>query len=299
MLIDKLLAFPICVFERTPCLHDSLIEATIDLIEKFNQIKKHLKQNKLDALEKHMLNLFIMNIIRGEDLGSYTYASITSQTVILPDFIRNILNGCDFLTREILPDKENLGLLEIDNFILPLHKHLMNGLITNPGKFSNQLRYTFDGTKIHNYPLFGTTELAEETLQTTIDSLNNMIFEIKTLQDKKQKLKCCLKFGSLLLSALLNLHVFSDGNGRTIRLLLAYVMREVLPFYIFCGENRDDYLERIKMSKKFTPNVYFINDARKLGTEILHQSPSILTEMLVESAEKTMSECFSYLYQQT
>ena len=57
-------------------------------------------------------------------------------------------------------------------------------------------------------------------------------------------------------------------------------------------------IEKFNQTKKHHEQKVYTK-RRKLGTEILHQSTSILSEMLVESTQKTMSECFSYLYQQT
>ncbi|KAK3746856.1 hypothetical protein QZH41_000047 [Actinostola sp. cb2023] len=95
----------------------------------------------------------------------------------------------------------------------------VNRLVTGhpKGKLSTRSRVTmFDG-KIHKYP----TQNLEQGLDRLVDRVNECVVKHRNL---RRPLDYLVYSVARFVYGLLELHPFSDGNGRTVRLLYAYLM---------------------------------------------------------------------------
>ncbi|KAK3745081.1 hypothetical protein QZH41_002615 [Actinostola sp. cb2023] len=95
----------------------------------------------------------------------------------------------------------------------------VNRLVTGhpKGKLSTRSRVTmFDG-KIHKYP----TQNLEQGLNRLVDRVNECVVKHRNL---RRPLDYLVHSVARFVYGFLELHPFSDGNGRTVRLLYAYLM---------------------------------------------------------------------------
>ena len=164
------------------------------------------------------------------------------------------------------------GLLEI-NLVKDVHRFILKGIelprnSTKPGEFSNKVRATCFEGKVYEY---ARPEGLELKVQTLLDRHNDLITycvkEEKHLEDQIYKMfKTC----SFLLFELLDLHPFSDGNGRLCRLLCNYVLSSMTPFptpiyNVWSESNAYDFIQALV-------------DTRTSAT----RHPKSLTTMIIE-----------------
>ena len=132
---------------------------------------------------------------------------------------------------------------------------------TKAGKYCNNPRLTqFQGeTYYYQQP-----EDMQEAVCTLLDRYNSLITQSLNETNESDRLLSILKSAAWLVFELLDLHPFSDGNGRLCRLLCSYVLSTCTPF---------PYPSPI--SGKY--DVHALIAARKLGC--LHE----LTNVIIES----------------
>ena len=308
-LSGNFLSFPLCECDASSCLfHEQMLTDILSFRILFEKVKLRLDAGQLKQLENYMLTSFLVEMQRGEDVGFKNYDKTlelinNSASIVLSDRKTletvNLYNAFRFIHTEIKTDHE-LGLLEIDYFILKLHHHLMTGLISETGEFCTNVRYTTYNQVRHVYPTFSSTCLARESLITVVDKLNILVTEVKSISDTRARMASMFKFSSLLLSSLLSLHLFSDGNGRVCKMLTAYVLLLVSPFMSPCSGSRDNYIQQVIAARKdinLLPRVNTLQDARMLGIQVLTQKPIGLCSILLESNWYMWKACFAYLRQ--
>ena len=100
----------------------------------------------------------------------------------------NLYEGykCLAAERDKISKKERklvLGLIDVDVFILEVHKILMDKVMddknTRPGQFSTRERSTGFKGELHTYPRFVMEVLAHITIQTLVDKYADMRGEIR------------------------------------------------------------------------------------------------------------------------
>ena len=310
----EFLNFPICECKQHPhtCpFHERMIEHNLLFEKEFTNIKEKLNKAQLRSLENHMLATFIVYTEEREDIGwkrqgkaleiienSPHLLSPVSDTKTTETW--NLCNACNYLTMEA-KDQSVLGLLEASHFIPKLHEHLMKGLLPNPGKLSTNIRFTTLNGQRMLYPTFSNTFVTEATLLALVDKLNALTNEVKALPEGVIRTSFVFKLASLLLCSFLALHVFSDGNGRTGRLLASYVLLLVSPFMIPCVLPRDKFLDRLvtyRSKIKLGENVHSKEEGQAAAVEALHQKPAGLCAALLESNYSRWQECSAYLSRQ-
>ena len=137
----------------------------------------------------------------------------------------------DKVGKECEQDKSLYGLIE-SSIVKELHKIIMDKLPlqqgqTKPGNCSEQIRYTtFNG----EYYRYQRPNDMEEELNKVLDRFNSLIDLSKSISDSEEKILKVFKAASWFLFEFLDLHPFSDGNGRLCRLLCSYAMSVCSPF---------------------------------------------------------------------
>ena len=149
---------------------------------------------------------------------------------------------------EIHHEMEETGMITVQQ-ICDIHKVLMDGLLDNAGEIRKTATYTIrpDGEKYYYTP----PEIVEDRLYTVVDHHNEHMEEINNLNlSRKEKLAMTVKAAVWLLLNFVDTHPFSDGNGRTSRLLTGYTIMMANPFPVQPYHNnketcRSDYINAI------------------------------------------------------
>lgn len=139
------------------------------------------------------------------------------------------------------------GLLTVQ-IVCSIHEMLLKGLHQTAGKIRDCDVYTIleDGSR-HTYP---SPDILEDRFYSIIDRHNIHISGVEKLQNQ-EKVEYVFKCAAWLLFHLVSLHPFADGNGRTCRLLVSYVISSLItPFPVsLCHDNpqscRRDYIRAI------------------------------------------------------
>ena len=171
----------------------------------------------------------------------------------------NVKNAYEHLLAKIKSNEESsdYGLLAV-SLLKDTHRMLMEGIEipkgnTKPGEFSNCPREI--GFKGENYT-FQNPDDMEIAVWNLLDRYNSR-FDLCI----KDGLKDCdflyylFKTCAWLLFELLDLHPFSDGNGRLCRILCSYMLSKVTPFptpvfNVFTNSSKDDYKDALVAARK-------------------------------------------------
>jgi Fic family protein len=212
-----------------------------------NNNTKTLSQDDLSLVN------FIHQSNIGEDVGTQSkeetkevidsYASSKVNTLIQEHL--ETLNTYKALLHiiKLSEETEHTGIITVQ-LIQEINEILMEGLHPRCGKIriSDVYTKTLDGEK-YFYPSWKTIE---DKFYCVIDQHNRHMFSIEGKEmETCDKLEYLIKAASWLLFNFLDVHPFSDGNGRTGRLLVAYVLMVLLPFPAHFCCSRRDYIDAI------------------------------------------------------
>ena len=206
------------------------------------------------------------------------------ETVNLRDAYHYLLNEVKRV-EDSAEAKKLHGLLEI-NLVKDTHKLILKDIelpknLTKPGEFSKNVRFTSFGGEMYFY---ANPEDLERKVQTLLDRYNDLItYCVKEEENLADQIDKMFKTCSWLLFELLDLHPFSDGNGRLCRLLCSYALSSMTPFptpiyNVWSESKKDDYIESLV-------------DARKSK----NKQPTSLTTMIIECNYHGWKRFFEFL----
>lgn len=117
-------------------------------------------------------------------------------------------------------------------FVTHLHCIIGKGVIDNAGKLRRMEVKPVGSNLIYMKPKYIKNELIKllDTTANLCQCVNNDINE-------------CIAIGSVFFSEFLLIHPFSNGNGRTARLLLNFIIRRVIPIPFTPGSHNLNYLK--------------------------------------------------------
>ena len=235
----------------------------------------------------------------------------------------NLYKGLVYLEKRIFEEncstKEEEAdlnkLLDVKECIQKTHKILTKDVLSDemiPGQFSTRKRYGEFDNEIYHYPHFKTKNIAEAAVQSIVDEYHKHLVNIKKEMQKPmtlELLKKIFKVATSFLFSFLQLHPFSDGNGRLGRLLCSYVLELFSPFptaiyNVFSSTRHGDYVQalvntRIAMNdtdiqkKLKNEQVSTENEAINIAYKYLAASPSDLCALIIESNWCTWRELMS------
>ena len=162
-------------------------------------------------------------------------------TIILDDTIPNAMSKREFL--EVLNHSDALKFLlaelqndEVDIYMIKeINKILLNRLNHNAGNFKTDYNY-IRGANFE-------TASPSETPYKMNEWFENMNFQLKNSDSDREKLRIILEYHIKFE----RIHPFSDGNGRTGRLImLALMIENNLTPFVITVENRAKYMSILR-----------------------------------------------------
>ncbi|XP_028402969.1 uncharacterized protein LOC114525749 [Dendronephthya gigantea] len=246
---------------------------------KWKECKDSFDYGRVRKAYRQCLLHFIYHINVGEGHGCTTMEAIescldmldvtlTSSQLMRPESEQerktlNIIQGYKFLLNMVEKPhfsaeiEELHGLLSV-SLIQDAHKLILKDLplpknYTKPGVFSERERCVEYHGEWYSYQ---NPQNMEESVQTLLDRYNDLMTHcVKEEKNSELRVSNMFKTCSWLLFELLDLHPFSDGNGRLCRLLCSYALSSMTPFptpmyNVWSESSKDDYLEALVAARK-------------------------------------------------
>ena len=234
-----------------------------DIIEKF------VETNSTSEGEKSVDLATAINYVHQSNVGESVGTQLLGDTSVLVESAAsgeahlNHLNGMKTEERvsvntyqalrhveKLIQEMGRSGLLTVQ-IVCDIHAIVLNKLHSTAGKIRNSDVYTTlqDGS-VHVYP---PPSVLEGRFYCIIDKHNIHMeaLSMDRFRNPQEKVEYVFKCAAWLLFHLVSLHPFSDGNGRTCRLLASYVISSVItPFPVsVCHSDplscRADYIRAI------------------------------------------------------
>lgn len=185
----------------------------------------------------------------------------------------------------------DFGLMEV-SLLEETHRLILQDIplpkgLTKPGKMSNNPRVTQFKGELYHYANPGDMESAVSNLldkyNFLFDSCNQGKGGLMDLDDIYSLFKTC----AWLLFELLDLHPFSDGNGRLCRILCSYSLSKLNPFptpiyNVWTDSSKDDYIKAL-IEARMSPG----------------RHPCALTTMIIECSYYGWESFFRALDEET
>ena len=248
---------------------ETMLKEIIEFHKRWNLVQNRFGTEELNKVNSDFFVQFIFRVNHEEGHGFKTYEETKR---CLTNFESQLRRDVSLKERETvnlsaahkylveLAEKENdtklKGLLE-SSVLQEVHKRIFYNIelprkLTEPGKFSNLRRYTQFGGEKYEYPIL---ENMHESVATLLDRYNSLLMSIKTEEDDLTRIYDLFKTCAVLLFELLDLHPFSDGNGRLSRLLCNYCLSICTPFpmpiyNIWNSSSKDDYIQMLVDARK-------------------------------------------------
>ena len=203
-------------------------------------------------------------------------------------------------------NNENCHMLAL-GILKKTHEILMTGLLegkTAPGHFSNCARQGLFGEKEFKYPTFETDEVTATVLTALIDDYNSSVFRNKEKLSKtnitETDIQNIFQSAAKFLFIFLQLHPFSDGNGRLGRLLCSYFLELICPFpssiyNVYSDTEKSDYVKVLVKARQgitFERTLATKEEGLELYGELLEHDESELASLIIESNWCSWGEFF-------
>ena len=193
-------------------------------------------------------------------------------------------------------DQKFSQLLELD-IIKATHEMLMQNLLEGksgqPGHFSKCERYGSFKGKEHRYPYIPDDKVTTDILTALVDCYNSSVDkqkrEIEELNSRtlQQIFQSAAKF----LFIFLQLHPFSDGNGRLGRLLCSYFLELICPFpssiyNVYSPTEKSDYVKVLVAAREGIDFNVTLNNKQEgidFFGKLYDHDESNMTSLIIES----------------
>ncbi|KAJ7340320.1 hypothetical protein OS493_003056 [Desmophyllum pertusum] len=256
--------------------------------KQWEEVKNTYDEELVEKVRKEFLVQFIFHVNMEEESGfstfeetenflTYFYAragNLQRSLSIKEHESINVRNAYQYLLDKIKTEEQasDYGLIE-EGLLQETHRKLMANIVypigkTKPGKFSNEPRRNdFNGKRYY----YRNPQNMENAVTELVEKYNNYFYlctkdGLKDFDDFYYLFKTC----AWLLFELLDLHPFSDGNGRLCRIFCSYMLSKLNPFptpvyNVWTDSKKSDYQQALV-------------DARESDT----RHPRALTTMIIE-----------------
>lgn len=214
----------------------SNIDDIINFNDQWNQLKHHLDPYNLKRIQHHYDIRFIWYCNTGEGHGVQTENEVETcisnsyhSTSLQMRETQNLWNTFYYLNDIIHSQWEWCGLME-EAMIKEAHKKVLKDIkltnsYTKPGQFSSNPRVTEWNGALYYYQH---PENMVDAVILLLDSYNSLFTESVDKVNPSEKFESVFKTVAWFMFEFLDLHPFSDGNGRLARLLCNYVLTSSL-----------------------------------------------------------------------
>ena len=267
-----------------------MIEKILSHLREWEEIKGRYDEELIDKVQKQFLIEFISHVNMEEEKGFSTFGetdefltnfyaqngSLQRPLSIKEQETLNLRNAYEHLLAKIKKEERSgdYGLVEA-SLLKETHGMLMKGIEipkdkTKPGIFSKLPRKTEYKGEEYEYQ---NPEDMESAVCKLLDQCNDKFdYCIKDGLKDSYDLYSLFKTCAWLLFELLDLHPFSDGNGRLCRILCSYMLSKFTPFptpvyNVWTNSCKDDYMDALVAARKSK-----------------ERHPCALTTMIIESS---------------
>lgn len=250
---------------------EEMIQDIVEFRGRFEELKKSTTKDSLEKVRHESLTDFIFSLNREEDHGFGTReeteetlrnseVGVNREISVEEQETLNIYQAYNYLEdtvqRECEQDESLYGFVE-SSMVKKLHRIILNNIplskgMTKPGECSNKERFTTFQGEIYFYRK---PEDMEEAMNIILDRFNSLLQWLTSEKDESIRVYRLFKASSWLLFELLDLHPFSDGNGRLFRLLCSYTLSVVTPFptpvyNVWCDSRTNEYHRALISARK-------------------------------------------------
>ena len=250
---------------------ESPVDKIQQIIKWTNTLKCLKSENSngddLNDYTQDMLKLYTRELLCGEKIIEDVSSTITEHVENIDQMIKNQntsrmnkkVNNVYQVVQKYFPDSfsPHLSLEDFNiNLAIVIHEKIMENLIKNNGKLRVKDAKPAGEQLLYLNPIYIKQELDD-------------LFK-KTVQHAKKNsldLDAMIKLSAQFLSRFLFIHPFSNGNGRTARILVTFLLSgvAVVPVSLYLNKNgRDIYLNCLRQSQE--NDCY---DTKSLATFIL------------------------------
>lgn len=222
-----------------------MIKEIVGFRREWDCVKHNYDNGFVDEVKRRLEAKFFYHCNIGEDHGLRTVGKIeefltsNKQTAILDSNLSleeqetvNLRDAYSYLNSECeAEDTECRGLLE-ESMLRKVNKIVLRNItrpkcLTEPGIYSDRARIAHFNGEIYYYQQ---PDDMTEAVCLLLDRFNSLFTESMSKTDEEEKLEGIFKSVAWLVFELLDLHPFSDGNGRLCRLLCSYILSTYAPF---------------------------------------------------------------------
>jgi hypothetical protein len=253
-----------------------IIKRIVEYQNSWKEQKESIKGKTAKKLHDKCLTEFIYRMNIGEEHGCNTEEDVKSCLNIDPTSDEplskdvqetvNLINAYKYFLNEVKKvgdgdDAKTLHGLLTPDMVMEAHKLILKDIKlpankTKPGEFSNKTRCTeYKGeTYVYRSPV---GSMGDEVYR-ILDQYNILIDDrVKKEENPTDSVYNMFKICGWLLFELLDLHPFSDGNGRLCRLLCSYALSSVTPFptpiyNVWSESKKEDYVNALVEARKYT-----------------------------------------------
>ncbi len=249
-----------------------MLKAISSRVKKFEKLPENTQELHRTALSRSMAVEYVHRSNIGESVGTQAFEDIQTllkdEPVTLSDREQSQWSRDELETvntwralrkfhQQIREEMQRTGMLTAQQ-LCDIHKLLLERLHPNNGKIRDTDVFTRTKNGIHYYPC---AMVAKQQLYSLIDHHNIRMERYHTYRERmstEEKVEFIVKCAARLLFEFVDTHPFSDGNGRTCRLLASYVLSLVIPFPVAVYHNpnqpqrshRDDFIDAIVRCRK-------------------------------------------------
>ena len=285
-----------------------MIKEIVGFRREWDTVKHNYDKGFVDEVKRQLEAKFFYHCNIGEDHGLRTVGKIKefltsnketamsgSNLSLEEQETANLKDAYSYLNSECdAQDPECRGLLE-ESMLRKVNEIVLRNItrskcLTRPGIYSDRARIAQFNGEIYYYQQPGDMT---EAVCLLLDRYNSVFTESMSKTDEEEKLEGIFKSVAWLVFELLDLHPFSDGNGRLCRLLCSYILSTFAPFpspiYNMYSESSRMDFERTLVETRKSPS----RQPQGLATMIIESNWAMWKKLKEVLAKSVQSEAVS------